>query len=94
MELRLPELDRGWRWKIVPLYNEAWDAVVVRLQKKHWFFGWMTVRAESASTIVMGSDLNEETNKAARNLWERQWGHNPTNKISGVYYGDNQHREE
>lgn len=93
-ELNLPSLSKNYRWKIDTLYRDEWDAVTVRLQKKHWFFGWLTVRSQNASTMVVGSNLNEEVSKAAQNIWEIQFGNNPATKISGVYYGNNQHRSE
>lgn len=92
--MHLPELEEGWRWKIDPVFEDAWSIVSVKLQKKHWLFGWLTVRSQGATDMVVASNLDEEVSKTAQNIWDMTWGESPAKKISGVYYGDNQHRKK
>lgn len=89
----LPELPDNYRWKIEGLYRDSWDAARVKLQKKTWI-AWVTVQSSVASTMFIGTTIEQEVEHAANELWANEFTDSPVKNIEGVYYGDNQHRKK
>lgn len=93
-ELNLPGLPKSYRWKITKGNSpDGYDSVHLKLEKRYirdWFFGdcWTDERWEYIK-LPLSEDIIAAVESAAARIYQEEFIERESNKIVGIYYGDN-----